>query len=439
MPKKLRSALLWALAVTGLWGTGTAGDPWKLQEGPAAVWPVRSAALDGNVYPGVSVQFLDASTGNPAEWSWTFPDATPSTSSQQNPSVTFATPGDKSVTLVVSNPAGSDTITKTVPVLDPAPQVGSVTPDVSQAVQCQPITFTANGVTGQPPLTYTWRVLDDQGLPVAGPVDDGASHLWPTGPGTLPGSYHGEVTVNGPGGSSGAVLSSPVTLQALPALPTAGSFTPTHDPIAGGGPTVQFHVTASGATEWNWDFGDGTTSGWISDPVAGPNPSHDYTVIGTYEVTVQVRNCLEGPVTSGVLSFEILSGEPLVGFFRPNPTIGCNGTSCTWETSLPLPFVDSSSPSVTTWSYDWEGDGTFEDPDHPAPVSSHTYEFSGVFVPRLRVSNAAQSFIFPDDDPGHDGYTITVTGTPPPDGAIFTDGFESGDTSAWSEVTAALP
>ncbi len=86
-------------------------------------------------------------------------------------------------------------------------------------------------------------------------------------------------------------------------------------------PTVQFTDNSVGATSWMWDFGDGTTS-------TMQNPSHTYTAIGTYTVTVTVSNgqCSDTQVITitvvdtstgfddwtGLTSFELY----------PNPTTG---------------------------------------------------------------------------------------------------------------------
>jgi PKD repeat protein len=65
-----------------------------------------------SVQNGQSVTFTDRSTGNPTSWSWSFPGATPSTSTSRNPTVTYdqySTEYD--VTLTVSD--GKNTSTKT--------------------------------------------------------------------------------------------------------------------------------------------------------------------------------------------------------------------------------------------------------------------------------------------------------------------------------------
>lgn len=63
---------------------------------------------------GGSTTFTDKSLLAPTSWSWTFPGGTPGTSTAQNPTVTYSTPGTYAVTLVASNANGTGTtMTKT--------------------------------------------------------------------------------------------------------------------------------------------------------------------------------------------------------------------------------------------------------------------------------------------------------------------------------------
>jgi PKD repeat protein/agmatine/peptidylarginine deiminase len=64
------------------------------------------------VIEGSSVQFTDQSANTPTSWSWSFTGGTPSTSTDQDPMVTYNTAGTYSVTLTASNSAGSDDETK---------------------------------------------------------------------------------------------------------------------------------------------------------------------------------------------------------------------------------------------------------------------------------------------------------------------------------------
>ena len=66
-----------------------------------------------NVSLGQSINFTDTSEGMVSSWNWTFEGATPSTSTVQNPTgITYNTPGDYNVTLTVTGPGGTQTITK---------------------------------------------------------------------------------------------------------------------------------------------------------------------------------------------------------------------------------------------------------------------------------------------------------------------------------------
>jgi PKD repeat protein len=58
------------------------------------------------------INFIDASwKAGITSWSWSFPGGSPATSTNQNPTVTYAAPGWYDVTLTVSNAAGSNTKT----------------------------------------------------------------------------------------------------------------------------------------------------------------------------------------------------------------------------------------------------------------------------------------------------------------------------------------
>lgn len=59
----------------------------------------------------LTVDFTDLSTGSPTSWDWTFGDG--GTSTAQNPSHTYSAAGSYTVSLTVSNTAGSDGETKT--------------------------------------------------------------------------------------------------------------------------------------------------------------------------------------------------------------------------------------------------------------------------------------------------------------------------------------
>lgn len=65
-------------------------------------------------YPSdCTVYFKDLSTNNPVSWEWYFLGGSPSSSTDQNPTVYYPTPGYFDVRLITQNQWGTDTLTKT--------------------------------------------------------------------------------------------------------------------------------------------------------------------------------------------------------------------------------------------------------------------------------------------------------------------------------------
>jgi hypothetical protein len=70
-----------------------------------------TASFTATPVNGHKMQFMDTSTGNPTSWQWDFGDGTPSTdptTTQQNPTHTYAAGGPYSVKLTVTNAGGSN-------------------------------------------------------------------------------------------------------------------------------------------------------------------------------------------------------------------------------------------------------------------------------------------------------------------------------------------
>jgi PKD repeat protein len=371
------------------------------------------------IYPGTPVTFTDQSSGAPTSWSWSFqPDGSPSSATVQNPSgITFASAGSKTVALTAGNTQGSNGTNQTVTVLNPQPEIGSLSVSPASPLQCQPVTLTANTVTGAPPLTYAWNITNSDSVTAPGGTSSATTFLWDTGANSVPaGSYTATLTVSGTGAP--AVMTTPVTLAALQALPI--SFTPTNDAFVSA--TVQFHAGVAGATSWNWNFGDGAGfTGWTSDPTNGPNPTHTYSAVNNYAVQVMVRNCLTPTtVTSGTLNVNVTQVTPLVANFGPV----CAFAPCAFGVGTAITFVDHST-GATFWDYDWNGTGTFSDAGHTAPVTSHTYTVAGNYSPALRVRRGTEEQnVFTVSPPIN--VSPAVITPPPPNPVITVSGPSTG-------------
>ena len=79
------------------------------------VTPIAGFSADTTeIFDGDSVNFTDESICHPTQWEWIFEGGTPETSNLQNPAgIFYYEPGIYSVTLIVTNQSGNDTLTKT--------------------------------------------------------------------------------------------------------------------------------------------------------------------------------------------------------------------------------------------------------------------------------------------------------------------------------------
>jgi len=141
------------------------------------------------------------------------------TSILPNPTVVFATPGSKLVTLTPCNGTACSSISQTFQVLDPMPSVISASATGPTAAVGQFVQLVGTG-KGKPPLTYTWQVI-----PLTGPTVNlpGATAWWDT-TGYAPGVYQVKMTVANSFGSAASVVSN---VALLPAAQGADFYTVT--------------------------------------------------------------------------------------------------------------------------------------------------------------------------------------------------------------------
>ncbi|RMG21574.1 MAG: PKD domain-containing protein, partial [Bacteroidetes bacterium] len=128
---------------------------------------------------------------------------------------------------------------------------------------------------------------------------------------------------------------------------------------------VDFVDASTGATAWQWDFGDGTTA-------SVQNPSHIYAAGGNYTVRLVVTNAAGCRDTLTQPAYVQIS--PPVAEFVPSPTAGC--------IPLPVNFLDisSSQDPITDWIWNF-GDGNASFEQHP----THTYTSVGQYTVSLVV------------------------------------------------------
>jgi len=109
---------------------------------------------NSSICKGQSVSLSDYSTNNPTSWSWTMTGGTPSSSSLQNPTVTYNTSGTFTVTLVATNASGSST---------PVSHTVTVSANVPPAIPT--ISQNSNVLTSSSSASYQWYL---NGTSIAG-------------------------------------------------------------------------------------------------------------------------------------------------------------------------------------------------------------------------------------------------------------------------------
>lgn len=304
----------------------------------------------------LEVKFTDRSTGATG-WNWNFGDGT--MSSVQNPVHVYASPGTYTVTLKAIAKDGSDTATATILVTGGSSSHGdtinagfSASPSVGSAPLSVQFTDRSSGAT-----SWKWDFGDGKTSNVANPV-----HVY-----TASGSYTVTLTVTGQGETDTATAKILVMRgSASSGDAVKAKFTAT--PTLGRAPLgVQFMDRSTGATSWNWNFGDGKTS-------SVQNPVHVYTSSGTYRVTLTVSSEYGSASTMGTI--KVLGGSAIPGSglnvqFTATPSVG--------RAPLEVQFTDSST-GATSWSWDF-GDGTTSTDRNPL----HLYTNAGTYRATLTV------------------------------------------------------
>jgi len=271
-----------------------------------SVYTTNFAGTPTTVCVGNSVQFSDLTSGATG-WTWTFPGGTPSSSTSQNPSVTYNTPGTYDVTLASTNGPDSDTKLET----------GYITvvasPTITQTVvgiQCfgdcdGTISTVASGGSGG--YTYLWG---------GGESTTGLSNL-------SAGNYTVTVTDGSGCASNGAyVVNEPAQLTTAMSSgnATCGASDGTATVLPGGG---------SGSETYVWTPNVGTTA-----TVTG-------LAIGSYSVVVTDANgCTEtgsvdvvnpnAPILTAGAVGETCSGDCL-GTLSSSSTGGAGGETYSWD------------------------------------------------------------------------------------------------------------
>lgn len=292
------------------------------------------------------VSFNDLSTGSPTSWTWNFGNG--NTSTIQNPTATYFTPGSYTVTLTVANANGSNTISRTQYISVYEPPV---------------VDFDANTRSGCFPLRVQFSDLS-----TAGAGNTNVKWEWDLGNGTTStlqnplivynnaGTFNVTLKVTNDKGCS-KVISKSGYINATNGV--RASFTKTNPVVCAAPADISFTNTSTGppVLSYLWDFGDGSPLSTATNPV------HTYNTNGTYTailVTSSSAGC-----TDSVFSSPIVIGGNVTDFNLP-------ASVCINEDAV---LTNNSTPTPVSafWRFGDGGTST-------AINSTHSYSATGAYT-----------------------------------------------------------
>lgn len=293
-----------------------------------------------------NVVFTD-NTPNIVNWSWDFGDG--QTSSANNPINSFMNPGLFDVSLEVENNNGcKDSIT----VLDLI-EVDKIIVGISanEVAGCSPMSLSFSDVStsSRPLVDWNWNFGDGNSSNIQNP-----SHVYASA-----GLFDLSLLVlNDYGCSSSFTFLNYIQVDEVPIV----NFDATPQ-ISCAGASIDFSDFSSlGSNNWQWDFGDGSTSNI-------QNPTYQYSLIGLYDVSLiaGINSCKDTLVLNDFI--EII--EPSALFIEDY--------NC--DNPLKVDFINLSvGADDVFWDF---GDGTTSNLANPI----HTFLSTGVYNINLTVSN----------------------------------------------------
>lgn len=294
------------------------------------------------------VNFTNLSQGAQS-WNWDFGNGNHSV--LNNPVHIYNQPGNYDITLVVIDTAGC---TDTLVMPDMVHITGSIAAfNIQSTTGCSPweVQFADSSISA---FTWVWNFGDGNISTQQNPL-----HVYQT-----PGNYQVTLTTHDTTGCQ-SVYTNPLPLQVN--QPPEAQFTiasPTGCAPSG----ISFNNTSTGSVNYQWYFGDGSSSTLAS-------PNHQYSAAGIYYPLLIAMN-VAGCVDTLISNIPVTIIEPPVASFIAANNYGCS--------PLPVNFINqtANADSLTTYLWDF-GNGQTSTQSNPL----FTYPQSGIYNVTLTATN----------------------------------------------------
>lgn len=291
------------------------------------------AAFDVDKVTGsapLTVHFTDKSTGNVKSRNWIF-GSTGKSSEEKDPTYIFTEPDDYTVKLVVTNETGATKeVTKTISVKQPVKY--NVTIKASSVKGADPLkvdfsfdaTFPKNEIS-----KVEWRIDDSN---EAWATSHTPSHTFEK---VKTYTVHLKVLL----AANDAIPTDSITITVTEPEDLIAKFS--YAPTTANPLKISFTDESVGSpTIWEWDFGETD-----SNTKTSRNPEHTYAKIGTYTVTLKVKNG-DGTIATTSKTISVTNGATATKTATPTATIEQRAaTSTSTPTPTQVPTTTTTIPS----------------------------------------------------------------------------------------------
>jgi len=274
------------------------------------------SSSDSTICEGACVGFTDLST-NALSWDWSFPGATPSSSTDQNPvNICYDTSGTYDVTLIATNAYGSDTLIQTnfISVVSCPPPIAGFSSSDSTICEGACVDFTDLSTNA---LSWDWAF---SGAATSSSTDQNPVNICYL----TPGDYDVTLIASNMSGSDTLTKMGMITVLSCP-VPVA-NFSASDSVICENACISFTDTSTNDPTSWDWIFFGASPS---SSTVQHPN-NICYPISGVYYVSLVAANA-NGSDTEIKMAFITVDecvgiNEFQVSSFRfqvyPNPNRG---------------------------------------------------------------------------------------------------------------------